>query len=119
MASEAPNIEHELPKTFAVPVEFHEPESTVTRLATNITVRADENGYYVAFYEARPPIVTGTPEDVKTRFAEVKSVAAECVARVFVPKDVMPRMLQAIQSMSGIPERLAEATKTPTDKEGQ
>jgi|GEM_PF-5547943 len=119
MASEAPNIEHQLPMTVAIALEFHEPESIVTRLANNITVSADENGYYVAFYEARPPVFIGTPEDVKTRFAEVKSVRAECVARLFVPKDVMPRMLQAIQSVSGMPERLAEATKTPTAKEGQ
>ncbi len=84
----------------AIPIEYDIPPSILTRLATQVTIQGDPTGWYLTFYEAVPPFIVGTPDDVRRQLEQVKSLKAECVARVFIPAARVPEFLAAVQRVA-------------------
>jgi hypothetical protein len=82
----------------SLPLEHHVPESVVTRLANHVTLQLDQDGCYLSFYEAVPPLLVGNREDVRNQLARVKSLRAECVARIFLPKTRMADFLNVLRT---------------------
>jgi hypothetical protein len=82
----------------SLPLEHHVPDTVVTRLANHVTLQLDQDGCYLSFYEAVPPLLVGNREDVRNQLAGVKSVRAECVARVFLPKTRMADFLNVLKN---------------------
>jgi hypothetical protein len=96
----------------AIPIEYDIPPSILTRLATQVTVQSDPTGWYLTFYEAVPPFIVGTPDEVRTQLEKVKSLKAECVSRVFIPAARVPEFLAAVQ-------RVSDPAKNPTSKDAK
>jgi hypothetical protein len=68
------------------------PDDLVSGYATNMLVQTGENELYVSFFEAPPPVLLA-PEDVKS----LESVKAECIARVVISPDRMPKFIEVLQ----------------------
>jgi hypothetical protein len=96
----------------AIPIEYDIPPSILTRLATQVTIQGDPSGWYLTFYEAFPPFIVGTPDEVRSELEKVKSLRAECVARVFIPAARVPEFLAAI-------ERVSQPIEAPTSEDAK
>jgi hypothetical protein len=80
----------------AIPLRFDVPDSIETRYATNFTAQHTEQEFIIGFYEARPPILLGTPEQNLAALRELGSVSARCVARVVVSPSRMRELIQVL-----------------------
>jgi hypothetical protein len=80
-----------------VPIEWYVPEDLVSRYANNIVVQYEEHEFIISFFEVRPPVLLGSSEEIKAKLEQVKSVRAECVARIIVAADRMPVFIEALQ----------------------
>jgi hypothetical protein len=87
-------------KPVAIPIEFDVPPSLVTRLATQFTVQSNSAGCYLCFYEAIPPFIEGSPDEVRSQLEQMRSVKAECVSRVFIPAARVSDFLAVVRSVS-------------------
>jgi hypothetical protein len=81
----------------ALPIEWHVPDDIPIRYATNIVVQRLENEYLISFFEVRPPIVLGSPEEVATKVNSLDSIRANCVAQIMVAENKMPEFVKALQ----------------------
>ncbi len=82
-----------------VPIEWHFPEGVSAKYATNITVQRTEHEYIVSFFEIYPPLIVGdSPADVAKQVENIKSVAAECIARIIIAADRFPEFLSVLQA---------------------
>jgi hypothetical protein len=96
-----------------VPVEWHIPEGIVSRYASNMVVQNTGQEFIVSFFELFPPLVFGTPSDLE-KAAQIESIRAECIARIIVSVDRMPKFIEALQTNL---ERMTE--KTAMKEEGE
>ena len=85
---------------FPVKLDFQIPESVTTRLANHAIVQAEQNGWFLSFFEAVPPMILGSREEVETQMQKVQTVPAVCVARIFLPAGRVQDFVNAIQSVS-------------------
>jgi hypothetical protein len=89
--------EQEEKETLPIPIEWHFPESLASRYATNLVVQSTEHEFVISFFEMRQPIVLGSAEDRKAQLEQIKSVRAECVARIIVAAEKMPEFVKVLQ----------------------
>jgi hypothetical protein len=80
-----------------LPIEWHYPQGLTGRYATHLVVQASEHEFHVSFFEIKPPLLLGTPEEIERQAKELKTVRAECVARVIVAKERMQDFIQVLQ----------------------
>jgi len=83
----------------ALPVEFHIPDSVITRFANQATVQLDQGGCFLSFFETISPLIVGTPEQVKDQAARLTSIRAECVARIYLPAARLQEVLAILQTV--------------------
>lgn len=81
-----------------LPVEWNVPEDMVARYATNMVVQRLENEFLISFFEIRPPIILGEPAEVIKKYQQMKSVTANCVARIIVAAEKMPSFVNALET---------------------
>jgi hypothetical protein len=89
--------EQEPPKVRELPIEWHFPGDITSRYATNLVVQSTEHEFTISFFEIRQPILLGSPEDRKIQLEQMKSVRAECVARIIVGAERMPEFVRVLQ----------------------
>lgn len=82
----------------ALPIDWHFPENLQSRYANHMLVQFDEHEFHVSFFEAAPPILIGSPEELDRRLKELKSIRATCVARIVIPQGKMQDFITALQS---------------------
>jgi len=80
-----------------VPIEWCYPDSIISRYATNMLVQKSEHEYIISFFEIKPPVLLGTPEEVTAQASKIKSVKAECISRIIVSDDRMPDFVRVLQ----------------------
>ena len=85
------------PEGRPLPVEWHSSENIVSRYATNMVVQHSDQEFIISFFEARPPLVLGKPEEIETTLSQIKSVRADCVARIIVSAGRMPEFVKVLQ----------------------
>jgi hypothetical protein len=83
----------------AIPIEWHVPETLVSRYATNLTVQRAEHETIISFFELPPPLILGTPADIRAQMQELPSVRAVCVARLIVANGRMPDFVRVLQGV--------------------
>jgi uncharacterized protein DUF3467 len=78
------------------PIEWYVPDSIKSQYATNMVVQHTEQEFILSFFETRPPLLLGnlTEEDIKA----IPSIRAECVARIVIARDRMPKFVEALQT---------------------
>ena len=88
-----------MPETSDFPnprMEWIFPEDIITRFSNNIVIQHSESEFILSFFETRPPLLIG--EESIEKLKNVKSIPAECVARIVIPVGRMPGMVEAIQT---------------------
>lgn len=78
-----------------VPIEWHIPDSIVSQYATNMVVQHTEHEFIISFFDTRPPLIVGAP--TKEVLEKLRSVRAECVARIVVAHARMPDFVKALE----------------------
>lgn len=78
-------------------VEWYVPDTIVSRYATNLTVQRGEHDTVISFFEVVPPLIIGTPEEIRTQLDQLTSVRATCFARIVVANGRMPDFVRALQ----------------------
>lgn len=81
-----------------LPIIWEEPIEIISRYANNIVVRHSKDEFIISFYEMRPPVMLGEPEEVKAKLHELGHVRAECVARIVVAVSKMPSFINAMKT---------------------
>lgn len=79
-----------------IPIEWDYSENT-SRYATNLIVQHTEHEFILSFFEIKPPILLGSPEEQAQKALEIKSIKAKCVARVVISAGRMPDFLRVLQ----------------------
>lgn len=82
---------------FALPIEWHVPESVGCAYATGLVVQHTEHEFILNFFRAQPPIAVGSPDQIRAQMEHTESVRAECVARVVVAAGRMPEFMAVLQ----------------------
>jgi hypothetical protein len=90
--------EKEQPGEISVPLEWNVSNDIVARYATNMVVQRLENEFLITFFEVKPPILLGEPDQIAKRVKELKSIQANCVAQVIVAADKMPSFVKALET---------------------
>ncbi|NPV57633.1 MAG: hypothetical protein HPY76_13315 [Anaerolineae bacterium] len=85
-------IYHELP------IRWNIPEGIVARYATNIVVQHTNDEFILSFFEIKPPILLGEPEEIAEQLKDLQAVNATCVAQVIVAKNRMADFIKALEN---------------------
>ena len=72
-----------------LPIKWDTSVDLPTLFATNLLVQRSADIFTISFFEIRPPILLGTPEQNQATLSEVKQLVARCVARVVVTPERM------------------------------
>ncbi len=89
-------IDKEIPAG-SLPIRFETPASIETRYVTNFVAQHTDQEFIIGFYEARPPMLLGSPEENRAELEELGAVSAQCVARIVLTP---ARMVELIQVLS-------------------
>ena len=81
-----------------VPIEWHVPEDIASQYANNMIVQHADNEFIVSFFETLPPLIVGSPEDIKTQLDAVEGVRSKCVARIIIAPEKMRDFIQALNT---------------------
>lgn len=84
-------------KEIILPLEWDVPEGIVARYATNMVVQRAENEFIISFFEVKPPLILGNPDQIAEQAKKLKSIRAICVAQIIVAADKMPSFVEALQ----------------------
>lgn len=87
----------ERPTEIRVPIEWHFREETAAHYVTHMVVQHTEHEFHISFFEARPPLLLGTPEEQREAAERIGSVRAECVARIIVAPGRMQEFIDVVQ----------------------
>ncbi len=78
-------------------LEWRIPEGLAGRYATNMVVQRTEHEFILSFFEAYPPMVIGSPDEIKAQLEQLETVRAECIARIIVAASRMPEFVEVLQ----------------------
>ena len=84
-------------REYAIPLEYHVSADVQSKYATNLVVQHSEHEFLIHFFEARRPLLLGSPDEIDSKLESLKSVRAECVARIIVTADRMPDFVDVLQ----------------------
>jgi len=90
--------ENKSPLNINVPIEWHIPENLTGQYASNVFMQAGEYEVVICFFQTQLPLLTGTPEENRTKLEQLKSVRAECVAKLIVNPDLVPKIISTLQA---------------------
>ena len=81
----------------AVPLEWYFPENLVDSYANQVLVQFGQYESTVSFFKIKQPILLGTPDEQREQTTMLKSVRAECVARIVIALEFMPVVIKTLQ----------------------
>lgn len=74
-----------------IPIEWHIPDTIITRFASNMVVQTMENEFKISFFEIKPEIRLTQSQPPSS------AVKADCVASVIVTADKLPSFIEVLQ----------------------
>ncbi len=81
-----------------LPIRWDTPVELPTMFATNLIVQRTAETFTISFFEIRPPILLGTPEQNQSTLSELKEVVAHCVVRVVVTPERMKEFVGVLNT---------------------
>src|SRR5262249_13644554 len=81
-----------------IPIEWHISENLSGQYASNVFMQAGGYEVILYFFQTQLPLLTGTPEENKAKLEQLKSVKAECVAKLIVNPDLVPKIISTLQA---------------------
>lgn len=85
-------------KQLEFPLDWVVPDHIVARYATNMVVQHGENEFFISFFEVKPPLILGNPQEVREQMGKIKALPANCVAQVIVSDDKMKSFIDALSN---------------------
>lgn len=82
---------------FRIPLEYHVPDDMLGRYATNLVVQHTNHEFIVSFFEAHPPMLLGSPKEIRAELEKVGAVRANCIARIIIAAGEMPEFVQVLR----------------------
>ena len=80
-----------------LPIDWQIPKDLSSRYATHLVVQHTEHEFVLSFFEILPPTLFGAPELVSAKMEQLKSIEAECFARIVVAANRMPGFVAVLQ----------------------
>lgn len=102
----------------AVKVRLTAALSMPSAYATNFSVQGTTHEFIITFYEARPPVITGTPEEQAAQWAKVSEVEAVPLARILIAASRMPEFLQVLREADEKVQGLADVKQERSEVKG-
>lgn len=84
-------------KGVMLPIEWQHPEGIVSRYANNIVVQHTEHEFILSFFELKPPLLAGSPEEQAAKLEALGAVQAECVARIIISPSRIQDLIEVLQ----------------------
>ena len=81
----------------AISVVWEVPSDFPTHYATHLVVQHTEDDFTVTFWDLRPPVLIGTPEEKRQQVEAIKGVRATTVARIILSPRRMREFAQVMQ----------------------
>ncbi|HWS82840.1 MAG TPA: hypothetical protein VN207_01125 [Ktedonobacteraceae bacterium] len=81
-----------------IPVNWHIPEDFPSPYASNMFAQAGEYEITISFFQTKLPLFTGTQEENKAKLEQLGIIQAECVSRIIVNPELVPKIIQALQA---------------------
>jgi hypothetical protein len=81
-----------------IPIEWHVPDTIITRFASNMVIQSFENVFKISFFEIKPEIHLTPPQIPQS------TIRADCVASVIVTPDKFSQMVEVLQRQIKKPE---------------
>ncbi len=95
--SEIDKEKYEL-KEVQIPVDWHIPVDLPSPYASNMFAQAGEYEIVLSFFQTKLPLLTGTPEENRAKLEQLGVIQADCVGRIIVNPDLVPKIIQALQT---------------------
>jgi len=90
--------EQEQPQEIEVPIDWHVPESIIGRYVDNVIVQPGNYGITIFFFETQIPPFVGPPEVVRDYILKKSPIRSECIGKMIVDPELMPKMIEALQT---------------------
>ncbi len=84
-------------QSYTAEIDWHIPEEMQSRFATHLVVQHSEGEFFLHFFELRPPLILGDRKQQLAQFKGIKSLRAQCTARVAIAANRMPEFIQLLQ----------------------
>jgi hypothetical protein len=90
--------QQEQPTRINIPVNWNIPDGFPSPYASNMFAQSGEYEIILSFFQAKLPLLTGTPAENRAKLEQLESITAECVSRIIVNPDLIPKIIQALQT---------------------
>jgi len=87
---------HSKAKALELSIDWSVPDNIIARYATNMVVQRAEHEYIISFFEIKPPVLLGSPDEIIEQAKKLKSMRANCVSQIIVAADKMPSFVDAL-----------------------
>jgi hypothetical protein len=81
----------------AIRIDFDTPADFPTKYASNLVVQHTEHDFTITFFDIRPPLLVGSPDDKASQLDAVQTVKAVPLARIVVAASRMHEFVQVLQ----------------------
>jgi hypothetical protein len=92
-------------------LDFKLPPGQPSVFANHMVVQSDSTMVYLAFFEAMPPLLIGSEQEIQAQAEQIHSVTPSCVGRIAIPAN---RITDFAGALAGIAAKFAEQS---TEKE--
>jgi hypothetical protein len=82
----------------ALPLDWHIREEVRSQYANNVLVQAGQYEIVISFFETILPILTGQPEENKSKLEALGAIHAELVSRIVISPELVPGLIQALEA---------------------
>lgn len=89
--------EHGVTRSVNIPIDWHEPENLLSQYASNVFVQAGEYEIVLSFFQTQLPLLAGTPEENLARLEKLGGIRAECVGKITINPDLVPKFIESLQ----------------------
>lgn len=81
-----------------IPIEWTIPDNLQSHYASAVFVQPGPYEIAISFFETRPPILTGAPEENRAKLEQLGTIQGKCVGRIIVDPDLVPKFIEALQA---------------------
>ncbi len=79
-------------------IDWHIPDDFPSSYASNMFAQAGEYEIILSFFQTKVPLLTGTSAENRAKLEEIGQIRAECVGRIIVNPNLVPKIIQALQT---------------------
>jgi len=106
---------------FEVKLIYSSTETVPALYANQLIVQHSPQEFLISFYQAFPlPVLDGGPEATRKKIQELGGIPAQCIARIAIPKERMPAVVEAfVTNFKMYQERLEKERTSKTNGQNE